>query len=614
MNVFAIQFSSQPEDQNILNGGATFEATAVDTFGDITYQWQENDATFGWTDITGETNSTLSLTGLTGGDVGNEYRVVASSVIGGASGTSETATLLAEVTTTTSTTPAPTTSTTPCPTCSMSIDIENNMDNVYLTTSSNANAMEFRKNDALGNLLVYLMASSCVSGTATKTIYWYTENNTAFYSNLPSAVYVSGATLTFNTYQDTATTGRIVISWVYTGCSGSSSSSYRIDNNPVAATTTTTTTSTPTTTTTTTAVPTTTTTLPPTSEVASYDIGSTSYADSLSISDDSSYTNEGYAAWGDAEYSQGGLSNAGIAAVLEVGQTTPNLLAVGTSSGEQRGKRTSLSNNGRYLAITSKSLETEIGGSGVQYLATRVTVYERVSSSWNNVADYWLDNVMYLSGLNSTQLHLELNALQIDDNGNMLWATTNGYVVFATPAGISGNNLQYIQTDALIAALSGNNSSSFVAYKSDTDAVSVYNFGINEQTGQTITGNGAIKKIDISADGQTVAVLGSDRLAIYQYDIGSSSWQLVDSIPNPILSSADYIQNISLGSNGSVIAMHYPNKPEGSTVEIKYTSNLTNLVAPLTGSTNYFGHLIDLTNVDNRIAIASQGKIQVFGW
>ena len=60
MNVFAIQFSSQPEDQNILNGGATFEATAVDTFGDITYQWQENDATFGWTDITGETNSTVA--------------------------------------------------------------------------------------------------------------------------------------------------------------------------------------------------------------------------------------------------------------------------------------------------------------------------------------------------------------------------------------------------------------------------------------------------------------------------------------------------------------------------------------------------------------------------
>jgi hypothetical protein len=252
MNTFSIQFLSQPTDQNIRSGGATFEASVVDTYGDITYQWQTNDATLGWTNIQGETNPTLSLTGLTSSDVGNEYRVIASSVIGGVDGTSDTVTLLVEVTTTTSTTPDPTTSTTPCPTCSMSIDIENNMDNVYLTTSTSEHSTKFRKNDAIGNLPVYLTASSCVDGTETKTIYWYTENNTAFYSNVPIAVFVSGETVTLTTVQDTATSGRIVVSWNYTGCSGSQSSAYRIDNNPVAATTTT-------------SAPTTTTTCPPTS-------------------------------------------------------------------------------------------------------------------------------------------------------------------------------------------------------------------------------------------------------------------------------------------------------------------------------------------------------------
>jgi len=86
------------------------------------------------------------------------------------------------------------------------------------------------------------------------------------------------------------------------------------------------------------------------------------------------------------------------------------------------------------------------------------------------------------------------------------------------------------------------------------------------------------------------------------------------------------MQNISLGKNGSAIAIYYPYgmnatdyrqlKPE---VAIQYVNSLSNglpsnATALLTSSSPNFGWLMDLANADNRIAIASRDDVKVFEW
>jgi hypothetical protein len=63
-----------------VNGSASFTATASVSSGQtISYQWQlSTDAGSNWTNISGATTSTLSLSGLTTADSGKRYRVSAS--------------------------------------------------------------------------------------------------------------------------------------------------------------------------------------------------------------------------------------------------------------------------------------------------------------------------------------------------------------------------------------------------------------------------------------------------------------------------------------------------------------------------------------------------------
>jgi hypothetical protein len=77
-----------------VNGSASFTATASVSSGQtISYQWQlSTDAGSNWTNISGATTSTLSLSGLTTADSGKRYRVSASAT-GATTVTSQSATL-----------------------------------------------------------------------------------------------------------------------------------------------------------------------------------------------------------------------------------------------------------------------------------------------------------------------------------------------------------------------------------------------------------------------------------------------------------------------------------------------------------------------------------------
>ena len=71
-----ITISAQPVDVDLCLPGntASFSVTAAGT--GLTYQWQVNDGT-GWVNMTGETNATLTITGITTTALdGNQYRVV----------------------------------------------------------------------------------------------------------------------------------------------------------------------------------------------------------------------------------------------------------------------------------------------------------------------------------------------------------------------------------------------------------------------------------------------------------------------------------------------------------------------------------------------------------
>ena len=77
-----ITFTQQPADQSAIDGTATFSALAVVSDESLpTYQWQKQEGGAGlWSNVSGATSSSLSLSGLTvAADNGDKYRVVASS-------------------------------------------------------------------------------------------------------------------------------------------------------------------------------------------------------------------------------------------------------------------------------------------------------------------------------------------------------------------------------------------------------------------------------------------------------------------------------------------------------------------------------------------------------
>jgi hypothetical protein len=92
----AITISAQPTNQTTDDAvaAATFAVTAAATTGSLVYQWQFQSATgTRWSNITGETGSSLALSGLTLADSGKKYRVKITSTAGAEEVISNTATL-----------------------------------------------------------------------------------------------------------------------------------------------------------------------------------------------------------------------------------------------------------------------------------------------------------------------------------------------------------------------------------------------------------------------------------------------------------------------------------------------------------------------------------------
>lgn len=90
-----ITFTQQPENQPAADGAATFSALAVVSDESLpAYQWQKQESGAGlWSNVSGATSPSLSLSGLTvAADNGDKYRVIASSP-SAASVTSSAATL-----------------------------------------------------------------------------------------------------------------------------------------------------------------------------------------------------------------------------------------------------------------------------------------------------------------------------------------------------------------------------------------------------------------------------------------------------------------------------------------------------------------------------------------
>lgn len=97
--VSSITITQQPADQTASGGAATFTVAATVTGGGaVTYQWQSSlDAGSTWSNISGATTDTLSLTGLQISDDGSQYRAVVS-----ATGTASVPTAAATLTVTVS--------------------------------------------------------------------------------------------------------------------------------------------------------------------------------------------------------------------------------------------------------------------------------------------------------------------------------------------------------------------------------------------------------------------------------------------------------------------------------------------------------------------------------
>jgi len=77
-NLVGITITSQPSNDELSGDTASFSVEATVVGGvSLTYQWQiSTDDGANWNDISGETNATLNLTGLSSNDVGNQYRVI----------------------------------------------------------------------------------------------------------------------------------------------------------------------------------------------------------------------------------------------------------------------------------------------------------------------------------------------------------------------------------------------------------------------------------------------------------------------------------------------------------------------------------------------------------
>ena len=79
-----ISISVQPSDQTTVAGAATFAVTAAVTIGSLTYQWQRQaKAASKWTNVSGETSSSIVLSGLLAANDGDKYRVVLGSTTQG---------------------------------------------------------------------------------------------------------------------------------------------------------------------------------------------------------------------------------------------------------------------------------------------------------------------------------------------------------------------------------------------------------------------------------------------------------------------------------------------------------------------------------------------------
>ncbi len=137
-----------------------------------------------------------------------------------------------------------TTTTTTCPPCQLTLDVENDINDVRFVY----NGITYRKGDAD----LQIVYDVCSSNTQTsRQITYYTENNKVYYSNSnplkPSAHYISGENLTVNVSRSNNTSGTIVLTWNHLGCTTGQAyaSAYKFDGNPSNTTTTTTTTQTP---------------------------------------------------------------------------------------------------------------------------------------------------------------------------------------------------------------------------------------------------------------------------------------------------------------------------------------------------------------------------------
>lgn len=90
-----ISISSQPSNQTASGGAATFSVTAsVTQSATLSYQWQKStNSGSTWSDISGATSASLTLSSLTSSDNNSQYRVIVSATGGATSVTSSAATL-----------------------------------------------------------------------------------------------------------------------------------------------------------------------------------------------------------------------------------------------------------------------------------------------------------------------------------------------------------------------------------------------------------------------------------------------------------------------------------------------------------------------------------------
>ena len=73
----AVTITTQPENTTACsNGSATFTAAATGT--GISYQWQMSTNGIDWSDMTGETSASLTLTGIISAMNGYQYQVIVS--------------------------------------------------------------------------------------------------------------------------------------------------------------------------------------------------------------------------------------------------------------------------------------------------------------------------------------------------------------------------------------------------------------------------------------------------------------------------------------------------------------------------------------------------------